>query len=65
MTTNLTMAFIVEVGKPREGALHSFVAGEASSMARVMLSSVLKSLDSMNDIRAMDYRDSPVVSRNL
>ena len=36
VTTKLAMALIVEIGKPREGALNSFVAGEASSMARVI-----------------------------
>ena len=65
MTTKLAMALIVEIGKPREGALNSFVAGEASSMARVIFYSVLKSLDAMNDIAAVDYRDSPVVSTEL
>ena len=65
VTTKLAMALIVEIGKPREGALNSFVAGEASSMARVIFYSVLKSLDAMNDIAAVDYRDSPVVSTEL
>ena len=65
VTTKLAMALINEVGKPREGALNSFEAGNAISMAKVVFFSVLQSLDKMNDIAAMDYRDSPVVSTEL
>ena len=34
-------------------------------MAKVIFYSVLKSLDVMNDIQALDYRNSPVVSTEL
>ena len=34
-------------------------------MAKVVFYSVLKSLDAMSDIQAVDYRDSPVVSTEL
>ena len=59
------MALITEVGKPREGALNSFEAGDIVSMAKVIFHSVLKSLDVMAEIAAVDYRDSPVVSTEL
>ena len=59
------MALIAEVKKPREGALRSFAAGDAVSMAKVIFYSVLHSLDVTNEISAVDYRDSPVVSTEL
>ena len=65
VTTKLAMALITEVGKPREGALHSFEAGDGVSMAKVIFYSVLKSLDAMSEIAAVDYRDSPIVSTEL
>ena len=65
VTTKLAMALITEVGKPREGALNSFEAGNSISMAKVIFHSVLKSLDVMSEIAAVDYRDSPVVSTKL
>ena len=65
VTTKLAMALILEVGKPREGSLNSFEAGDSSSMAKVIFYSVLKSLDTMNEIAALDYRDSPIVSTEL
>ena len=65
VTTKLAMALITEVGKPREGALHSFKAGDGVSMSKVIFYSVLKSLDAMAEIAAVDYRDSPVVSTKL
>ena len=65
VTTKLAIALIQEVGKPREGALNSFEAGDAQSTAKVVFYSVLKSLDVMSDIQAVDYRDSPVVSTEL
>ena len=34
-------------------------------MAKVVFYSVLRSLDVMSDIQAVDYRDSPVVSTEL
>ena len=36
VTTKLAMALINEVGKPREGALNSFEAGNGISMAKVI-----------------------------
>ena len=65
MTTKLAMALINEVGKPREGSLNSFEAGNGISMAKVIFYSVLQALDTMSDIAAVDYRDSPVVSTEL
>ena len=65
VTTKLAMALILEVGKSREGALNSFEAGDAKAMAKVIFYSVLKSLDVMGDIQAVDYRDSTVVSTEL
>ena len=65
VTTKLAVALILEVGKPREGALNSFEAGDAKAMAKVVFYSVLKSLDVMADIQALDYRDSPIVSMEL
>ena len=65
VTTKLAVALILEVGKSREGALNSFEAGDAKSMAKVIFYAVLKSLDVMGDIQAVDYRDSPVVSTEL
>ena len=59
------MALITEVGKPREGALNSFKAGDSVSIAKVIFHSVLKSLDIMAEIAAVDYRNSPVVSTEL
>ena len=65
VTTKLASALIKEVNKPREGSLNSFEAGNALSMSKVIFYSVLKSLDVMNDISGVDYRDSPVVSTEL
>ena len=65
VTTKLAMALILEVGKSREGALNSFEAGDAKTMAKLIFYLVLKSLDVMGDIQAVDYRDSPVVSTEL
>ena len=65
VTTKLAMALITEVGKPREGALNSFEAGDGVSMSKVIFLSVLKSLDVMSEIASLDYRDSPVVSTEL
>ena len=59
------MALILEVGKSREGALNYFEAGDTKAMTKVIFYSVLKSLDVMGDIPAVDYRDSPVVSTEL
>ena len=59
------MALITEVGKPREGVLHSFAAGDVVSMAKVILYSVLCSLDVNTEIAAVDYRNSPVVLTEL
>ena len=36
VTTKLFMALIAEVGRPREGALHPFKAGDRFSMAKVI-----------------------------
>ena len=65
VTTKLAMVLIAEVRKPREGALHSFNAGDGISMAKVIFYLVLRSLDVMSEIAAVDYRDSPVVSTKL
>ena len=65
VTTKLATALISEIGKPREGALHSFQAGDSDSIAKVIFYSALQSLDSMATIAAADYRDSPVVSTEL
>ena len=59
------MALIAEVGRPREGALHSFSAGDGISMAKVIFYLVLRSLDVTSKTAAVDYRDSPVVSTKL
>jgi len=61
VTTKLAMALILEVGKPREGALNSFEARDAISISKVIFHSILKSLDVMGLIAAADFRDSPVV----
>ena len=65
VTTKLAMALILEVGKPREGSLNSFKAGDGDSIAKVVFHSVLKSLDVMSPISTADYRDSPIVSTEL
>ena len=65
VTTKLAMALITEVGKPREGSLNSFEAGDGISMSKVIFFSVLQSLDVMSEISALDYRDSPIVSTEL
>ena len=65
VTTKLATALIREVGKPREGALNSFEAGNAVSMSKVVFYAVLQSLDVMAAISEADYRDSPVVSTEL
>ena len=36
VTTKLAMALILEVGKPREGSINSFEAGDGSSMAKII-----------------------------
>ena len=59
------MGLILEVNKPREGALNSFEAGNGISISKVIFYSVLKLLDTMSEISALDYRDSPVVSTEL
>ena len=59
------MALIVEVGRSKQGTLNSVEAGDAKSMAKVIFYSLLKSLDVMSKIQALDYRDSPVVSTEL
>ena len=59
------MALILDVGKSREGALNSFEARYAKAMAKVIFYSVLKSLDVLGNIQAVDYRDSPIVSTEL
>ena len=65
VTTKLATALVKEVNKPREGALNSFEAGNAQSIAKVVFYCVLQSLDMMTEIAAVDYRDSPVVSTEL
>ncbi len=60
MTTKLAMALIAEVRKPREGSLHSFAAEDAVSMTKVIFYSILRSLDVMSKIGAVDYRNSPL-----
>ena len=65
VTTKLASALIKEVNKPREGSLNLFEAGNAQSMSKVIFYSVLQSLDIMNEIAGLDYRDSPVVSMEL
>ena len=65
VTTKLAMALISEVGKPREGALHSFEAGDGVSISKVVFFAVLKSLDVMSEIAEVDYRNSPVVLTEL
>ena len=65
VTTKLAMALITEVGKPREGALNSFEAGDGVSMSKVIFFSVLRAIDVMSEISALDYRDSPIVSTEL
>ena len=65
ITTKLAMALINEIGKPREGSLNSFEAGNGVSMSKVIFYSVLQSLDKMSEVAAADYRDSPVVSTEL
>ena len=65
VSTKLAMGLLNEVAKPREGALQSFEAGSRSSISKVIFYSVLRSLDVMGEIAALDYRDSPVVSTEL
>ena len=65
VTTKLATALIMEVVKPREGALNSFQAGDAIAMSKVIFYANLQSLDAMGKIAADDYRDSPVVSSEL
>ena len=52
ITTKLAMSLICEAVKPHEGALNSFETENSTSI-------VLKSLDVMGEISALDYRDSP------
>ena len=59
------MALILEIAKPREGALNSFEARDSISIAKVVFHSVLKSLDEMQKISSVDFRDSIVVSTEL
>ena len=56
---------MTEVSKPREGALHSFVAGDKVAIGKVIFYTTLRSLDVMGEIAALDYTDSPVVSTEL
>ena len=65
VTTKLVMVLITEVGKPRKGTLHSFEASDGISIAKVIFYCVLKSLNVMAEITAVDCRDSPVVSMKL
>ena len=59
------MVLIAEVGKPREGGLNSIEAGDSVSMAKVIFHLVLKSVDVMAEIFAVNYLNSPVVSAKL
>ena len=65
ITTKLATALMLEVSKPREGALHSFRAGDGDAIGKVIFYASLRSLDVMGEISAMDYTDSPVVSTEL
>ena len=65
ITTKLATALMWEVSKPREGALHSFTAGDGVAIGKVIFYATLRSLDVMSDIAALDYTDSPVVSTEL
>ena len=59
------MVLVVKVRNTREGSLNLFEDGDIISMANVIFYVVLKSLDTMSEISALDYRDSPVVSIEL
>ena len=59
------MTLVTKVGKFREGGLNSFEVGDNISMAKVILHAVLKSLDTLNEISALEYRDFPFISNEL
>ena len=65
VTNKLIMALVVKVGKTGDGALRSFEAADGISMAKVILDAVLKSLDTISKISALDYIYFPAVSVEL
>ena len=65
ITTKLATSLMSEVSKSREGALHSFKAGDGVAIGKVIFYSTIRLLDVMGDIAALDYTDSPLVLTEL
>ena len=60
VTTKLAMGLVLEINKPRDRALNSFTENRRS-MSKIIFYLVLKSLDVMSRISALDYMDLLVV----